>query len=152
MRSDKQIVYKKIRPYKYKLLNTYYLVFPDIMPIFTPVSLGGFFKISRLGLEVSEGYAWDGLSGPARDTKESFIGGLVHDVLYQAIREELIPPVLKWFADDLFYYLLKECDVNIIYANYLYRGVQIFGSGSCVPGSSIVSDQAFISPLPEISK
>ena len=39
----------------------------------------------RLGtdgrLEIADGYAWDGPSGPAIDTKNFMRGSLVHDVL-----------------------------------------------------------------------
>lgn len=147
MKSDKRICYRKIRPYKYKLLNTYNLVFPRMIDI-EPVSLQGLFKISRLGLEVSEGYAWDGLSF-VYDTKASFVGGLVHDVLYQAIREGLLPVEMKAFADELFYFLLKECNENPVYALFLFKGVQRFGHSSCVPFTTIESNQAFLSPLPE---
>ena len=37
---------------------------------------------------VEKDYAWDGPSGPTIDTSNSMRASLVHDVLYQAMREE----------------------------------------------------------------
>ena len=38
-------------------------------------------------LLIRKGYAWDGPSGPAIDTKSFMRGALVHDALYQMMRE-----------------------------------------------------------------
>lgn len=50
-------------------------------------------------LLISDGYAWDGASGPTIDTKSSMRGSLVHDALYQLIRLELLPRECRVFAD-----------------------------------------------------
>lgn len=42
-------------------------------------------------LIVRRGYAWDGASGPTKDSKSSMRGALVHDVLWQMIRLGLLP-------------------------------------------------------------
>jgi len=38
-------------------------------------------------LTISEGYMWDGASGPTWDDKTNMTGSLVHDALYQILRE-----------------------------------------------------------------
>lgn len=146
MRSHKKISYKKIRAYKYQLKADYCLTFSTPISLEIPVELGRYFRVTRFGLEVFRGYSWDGLSGPTIDTKESFIAGLVHDVLYQAIREELLPLSFKPFADELFYELLKRDSENRIYSFVLYHGVTIFGGPSCVPGTVIVSNETLTAP------
>lgn len=39
-------------------------------------------------LLIKQGYAWDGPSGPSIDTKDFMRGSLVHDALYQLMRQE----------------------------------------------------------------
>lgn len=52
-------------------------------------------------LTVYKGYAWDGASGPTFDTKSSMRGGFVHDVLYELMRQGLLPPEVKEIADEI---------------------------------------------------
>ena len=53
---------------------------------------------------IRAGYAWDGPSGPTIDTKSFMRGSLVHDVLYQAMRLELLDRSWRETADRI----LKE--------------------------------------------
>ena len=51
-----------------------------------------YFSMTKDGLlTVKESYAWDGASGPTMDTKSSMRGALVHDVLWQMLRLNLLP-------------------------------------------------------------
>lgn len=51
-----------------------------------------YFNMTTDGLlTVKAGYAWDGASGPTFDTKSSMRGALVHDVLWQMLRLDLLP-------------------------------------------------------------
>ena len=53
----------------------------------------GYCILLRTGaLYITRGYEWDGPSGPAIDTDNFMDGSLVHDVLYQMLRE-------GWFGD-----------------------------------------------------
>jgi len=50
--------------------------------------IDGFVRLGVDGaLEIGNGYAWDGPSGPTIDTKNFLRGSLVHDALYQLMRE-----------------------------------------------------------------
>ena len=45
--------------------------------------------LSKTGfLEIEPNYAWDGTSGPVKDTSANMFASLVHDALYQLMREE----------------------------------------------------------------
>ena len=52
-------------------------------------------------LSVRAGYAWDGASGPTKDTHGVMRAALVHDCLYQLIRLDVVPPEYKGVADAL---------------------------------------------------
>lgn len=57
-------------------------------------------------LIVRKGYAWDGASGPAINTKSFVRPSLVHDALYQLIRMEVFTDRLA--ADKLLGKMLRE--------------------------------------------
>ncbi|HGF5283826.1 TPA: hypothetical protein ACF376_003024, partial [Vibrio parahaemolyticus] len=51
-----------------------------------------YLSLSEQGLlTIKKGYSWDGVSGPAIDTRNLILVSLVHDELYQFMREELPP-------------------------------------------------------------
>ena len=55
-------------------------------------------------LIIKKGYAWDGASGPTIDTDSSMRGSLVHDVLYQLMRNDIIDRSFRETAD----YIIEE--------------------------------------------
>jgi len=87
----------------------------------------------RLGvdglLSLSPGYAWDGPSGPAFDTKNFMRGSLVHDALYQLIRIGAIPATARKVADDELYRTVSEDGMSRLRAAWVYAGVRLFGTG-----------------------
>ena len=55
-----------------------------------------FFSLSVLGkLTAKPFYAWDGPSGPTLDTPIAMRSSLFHDIIYQMLREGLIPRTKK---------------------------------------------------------
>ncbi|HBA83190.1 MAG TPA: hypothetical protein DCZ95_03760 [Verrucomicrobia bacterium] len=84
--------------YKYQLAGEYSttISIKSAADIVTP-----YVSLMRSGLLIiSEGYAWDGPSGPTIDTKSSLRGSLVHDALYQLIRLGLLPLDMRCACDD----------------------------------------------------
>ena len=64
-------------------------IFPD-----TTITLP-FIKLFADGtLWISAGFAWDGLSGGAFDTRNSMPGSLAHDAIYKCLRSGKLDP--KW--------------------------------------------------------
>jgi len=100
MKGDK-IYYRK--GYKYQLARTYSIQTDiygyDIHTEFIDLTPEGL-------LTIKQGYAWDGASGPTRDTPSSMRGSLIHDGLYQLIREAHLPASLRERADQ---YLKEIC-------------------------------------------
>lgn len=79
-----EILYRE--GYKYVLLDDFQIQLRHVRPkanIVTPQ-----IELTAEGLlTVRKGYAWDGASGPTFDTRSSMRASLVHDALYQLIRE-----------------------------------------------------------------
>ena len=80
------------------------------------------------------GYAWDGASGITYDSKNTMRGSLVHDVLYQLMREGLLDRSYRKAADRVMYELLLEERMTKFRASVWYRAVRKGG------GPSVKSD------------
>lgn len=81
-------------------------------------------------LVINEGYAWDGPSGPTVDTKNFMRGSLVHDALYQLMREGLLPEYWREQADKELQRICIEDGMWRIRAWWVYRAVRDFGGSS----------------------
>jgi hypothetical protein len=77
-------------------------------------------------LTANDGYAWDGVTS-AFDTKASLRASLVHDVLYQLIREGKLPSSMKKDADEEFYRICVQDGVWSVRAKYMWLAVRLFG-------------------------
>lgn len=145
---SKTITYRK--GYKYKLAQDYVHPLPDFFingEVWHPL-----FTIKGAILRVRKGYAWDGASGPAVDTPSFMRGSLVHDVFYQMLRENLLPPVLrlisgdgpvdidirKW-ADKELRSVCREDGMGAIRAWWVYRAVRNFASRSARVGRPLIT-------------
>lgn len=124
-----KIYYKK--GYKYKLEEDFKIQL-GFKPSFTTFVDHPFMEMKDGFLTIKKGYAWDGASC-AIDTKTFMRGALVHDALYQLIREGWL------FKEDR-----KACDRELIRIcsldgmcgfrrAYVYRAVRIFGGGAVKP-------------------
>jgi hypothetical protein len=69
-----------------------------------------FFSISASGhLKIKKGYRWDGASGPTIDTISTMRASCIHDVLYQAMRLELLDRYeFKRLADKELASIMRE--------------------------------------------
>jgi len=87
-------------------------------------------------LTIKSGYAWDGPSGPAFDTSNFMRGSLVHDVLYQLMREGLLPRTARKYADQLLRQMCREDGMSWVRAWWVYRGVRMFARRASLPSNS----------------
>jgi len=81
-------------------------------------------------LLIRKGYAWDGPSGPAIDTKNFIRGSLVHDVLYQLIREDRLPFSYRLRADDELARICQEDGMMMPRRWWVKLAVNIFGANA----------------------
>lgn len=125
--TDKHATFKD--GFKYQLVESYTCATPlrFAADIDTP-----YVRLDRDGtLTCARGYAWDGASGPTFDTENTITPSLVHDALYQLIREGLLPDTYRDIADQLFYDNLRARGMAWLRAKAYYVGVR-FGGGAAV--------------------
>ena len=118
--------------YKYQLKETYVLTI-EIKPdrsIFTD-----YIDLDLQGsLTIRKGYAWDGPSGPTFDTLNFMRGSLVHDALYQLMREARLDHERhREAADRTLQTICKEDGMSSLRAWWVYLGVHQFGDPSADP-------------------
>ena len=82
----------------------------------------------------SKGYAWDCPSGPTLDTRNFMRGSLVHDALYQLMRESLLDHTIhREPADRILQSLCREDGMTALRAWWVYQGVRLFGNPASDP-------------------
>jgi hypothetical protein len=118
--------------YKYQLAEAYVIDIP-ILPN-ADIKMD-FIELDIIGqLTIKKGYAWDGPSGPVIDTEENMRGSLVHDALYQLMRNDLLKTrTHRKTADKIFRDLCKEDGVSGYRANTWYRALRNFGKPAASP-------------------
>ena len=127
-----------ISGYKYQLAKHYVheLPFAINVNVDTP-----FLKLASIGniLQCRYGYAWDGPSGPTFDTPAFMRGSLVHDALYQLIRQGYLPEdPYRRLADEELYRICREDGMGWIRAQYVYAAVRWFGKSAATKPRKIL--------------
>lgn len=119
--------------YKYQLEGGYSVR----IPLRPPSTLRTeYVRLSPSGLlTLKDGYAWDGPSGPAIDTKDFMRGSLVHDALYQLMREGFLDRGFRPAADEILRDSCIEDGMSRIRAWWVYQGVRLFG-GPCAEAAA----------------
>ena len=87
-------------------------------------------------LTIAAGYAWDGASGPIAQGPEIVRGSLVHDALYQLMRECGLSPRWREDADELLRQMLIEDGLHAGMASLVFRAVRTFGGQFADPKST----------------
>ena len=129
--------------YKYQLKEIYSVVI-NITPT-APINTEYIDLDTAGNLTISEGYAWDGPSGPTIDTLTFMRGSLVHDALYQLMREKnLDHKVHREAADRMLQKICKEDGMWSLRAWWVYHGVRLFADPAADP-----SDKRPVTRAPE---
>lgn len=113
--------------YKYQCFEDYTL---DVSAYLKPWKSGGnnFVHISLAGmLHIMRGYAWDGASGPAIDTENWRTASLLHDALYQLIREGYLQMADREAADQLMFDVLLGKGMWTVRAALAHGAVSLLG-------------------------
>ena len=117
--------------YKYKLTRDY----PHPTGLRDRSGGNEYLQINSSGkLEIRARYAWDGPSGPSIDTKNFMRGSLVHDALYQLMRERVLDHMReRKYADKLLRQICKVDGMNWFRRWYVYWIVRATGASSARP-------------------
>ncbi len=102
-----------------------------------PVACMGDDKFASMGpsgiLQVKEGYRFDGSSGPAIDTKSSQLAALVHDCLYQLMRQSQLSTKWRKKADQIYRDLCIKGGMTRARAYIRYFALRIGGGKHAKP-------------------
>ena len=117
--------------YKYQVAETY-TIKTSVFPAYKIST--DYLSLNMLGeLTIWKGYCFDGASGPTFDSKNSMRGALIHDALYQLMRESHIDTVWREQADKEFYRILREDGMSWLRAKVWYNGVRIGAKFASLP-------------------
>lgn len=129
--------YRELKSYKYQLMEDF---------VFETEILGfekylTHLKIEKDGrLTVYKGYAWDGASGPTLDTENSMRGSLVHDALYQLLRENGLPQDMIIPVDKLFRKIIRKDGMSRFRSWYWYQGLRLARGKAAKEGTQTEDD------------
>ena len=125
------ILYKKRRKYKYNLHAD--CDYATGIEVAAPKT-SGLVQINAAGkLLIKAGYSWDGPSGPTIDTPNFMRGSLVHDALYQLMREGVLEQHDRKRTDIILREICRADGMSRLRAWGVYRAVRKFGAGSARP-------------------
>jgi len=118
--------------YKYQLKEDYVTETRITPP--TPIQTEYIALTSQGRISIKRGYAWDGPSGPTIDTLNFMRGSIVHDALYQLIREgHLEEGKYREPADRLLQKMCIEDGMSKLRAWWVYKGVRLGGGPAVDP-------------------
>ena len=122
--------------YKYQIVEDYVVQLPELVNV--PYCRSEYITLLNGELRIREGYAWDGPSGPTIDTRNFMRGSLVHDALYQLMRENhLDHDKYRDTCDRILQRICIEDGMWQIRAWWVYQGVR-FGAG---PAADPINDK-----------
>ena len=127
-----RIRYRKLRRYKYQLRAPYEYK-TEIAKGPATVDKGWVVLEADGLLKMKDRYAWDGPSGPTIDTKNFMRGSLVHDALYQLMREGPLGEDQRKSADQLLRKICREDGMSWLRAAWVYAAVRAFGGRTVRP-------------------
>ncbi|UCC17174.1 MAG: hypothetical protein JSU58_01100 [Dehalococcoidales bacterium] len=121
--------------YKYQLVEEYH-VQTNICPPEDVMEKDGFILLTKEGmLTIKQWYAWDGPSGPTRDTPDFMRGSLVHDAFYQLLRQDKLDQSMRDKADSELKRMCVEDGMNKWKATMVLFAVRKWGKMAADPAS-----------------
>lgn len=133
----RHISYRSLRNYKYQMVNGYGYKLPDDLFCLATgkpfnqgeANIGLWVRLdwTMRTLHISRGYCWDGPSGPTIDTENFMRGSLVHDALYQLMREHSFYRQWRDDADQILKRICLEDGMSKVRAAWVYWGVKTWG-------------------------
>jgi len=135
------IYYRRTNIFKYKLEESYSYKLPSSFDN-SIIYKNNFLSVYKNILHIKKGYRWDGPSGPTIDTPSFMRGSLIHDALYQLIREGAFNKSMRKPADKILAHICREDGMFLPYSIMVYLGVRIFGGKAADPEGLIEVQKA----------
>lgn len=99
--------------------------------------VGLWFSLEEDGmLYIRDGYSFDGPSGPALDTKTFMRASLIHDCLYQMMRQGQLPLSARDSVDNIMRQVCLEDGMPAWRAWYSYHAVRLFAASAADPSNA----------------
>ena len=118
--------------YKYQIKEIYSVQI-DLKP---PINIETeYIRLDTKGnLVLTNGYAWDGPSGPTIDTLNFMRGSLIHDALYQLMREDYLDHnIYRKSADIILRKICREDGMWFLRSWWVYIAVRLFADTAADP-------------------
>ena len=125
MKSHHGITYSESEKYDYVLEHLH----TEYTGIFFDAGIEDYVALRNGKLLIGGGYAWDGPTW-AIDTENFMRGSLIHDALYQLMREGQLDSSYRKQADVLLYHTCREDGMSWWRASYVYQMVRWFGASA----------------------
>jgi hypothetical protein len=120
--------------YKYQLKDSYTVSIGIRLAV--PIKTDYISLDADGSITIKKGYAWDGPSGWTIDTLTFMRGSLLHDALYQLMREKhLDHNTYREPADRLLQRICKEDGMWSLRAWWVYQAVRLFGDPAAEPAN-----------------
>ena len=128
----------KLEPLKYYKGLKYQVAEDWFVPIdlYPYEATSEYYDVRHDGLLIKSGAAWDGASGPTKDSSKSKRASCFHDYFYMAIREGELPMHWRPRADLKFYQILRFDKMWFPRARLWFRGVRLFAGRFAVTGKT----------------
>ena len=124
--------YSDIQNFKYRLAEDLVVNLETIRPRLKVVL--GQVQLSEDGtLKISEGYLWNGSSGPTIDTESTMRASLVHDAIYSLMAAGALPSSYRHKADDIYLKLCLEDGMPRWRAKTHFYALKFFGGNHAIP-------------------
>lgn len=125
----------KLKGYKYIVQEDVRYILKNRYPgnIKAQIYISDYVYLCDDNIFIRKGYAWDGASGPTWDDKTNYDSSLVHDALYQLMREGELPRSYRKAADEELRDISMDHGMNPTRAKLWYAAVRLFSGKYAKP-------------------
>jgi len=118
--------------YKYKLVRLFTWTNHDLLSNIEVTS--PYIRIRKGKMTLKAGYAWDGVTA-YHDRPSLMRGSLIHDAMYQLLREGLLPPSSRKLADIIYRKVIVADGTSNLLSWVMYTVLRFMGGKHAAPNT-----------------